>query len=68
MKAVLAIEEVQDFIFQTGFRKAIKDLTVDNKKELTSIMVDYHLMAKVKCCMDQFIDGTWIARKDSSEA
>ena len=59
MKAVLAIEEVQDFIFQTGFRKVIKDLTVDNKKELTSIMVDYHLM---------WPSSTWIARKDSSEA
>lgn len=32
-------------------------LTVADKEELSSAIVDFHLMAKVKCIMDQFMEG-----------
>lgn len=28
-----------------------------DQEEITSILLDYHLIIKVKCCLDQFVDG-----------
>ena len=32
-------------------------VTTTEKDEVASAMVDFHLMAKVKCIMDQFMEG-----------
>lgn len=55
LQATLAIDEVQDLLLQTGFNKPITGLSVNNKKEIAQAMIDYHLIAKVKCAMDQFM-------------
>ena len=57
LQATLAIDEIQDLLLQTGFNKPITSLTADNKEEISRAIVDYHLMAKVKCIMDQFMEG-----------
>lgn len=59
LQATLAIDEIQDLLLQTGFNKPITSLTTGNKEEISRAIVDYHLMAKVKCIMDQF----WVANK-----
>ena len=49
--------EVQDLLLQTGFRKPVTSLAVGDKEEILSAIIDFHFMAKVKCVMDQFMEG-----------
>ena len=53
----MAIDEIGDLLFQTGYRAPISSLTIEHKGELVSALLDFNLMAKVKCCMDQFMEG-----------
>jgi quinol-cytochrome oxidoreductase complex cytochrome b subunit len=48
---------VSDVLLQTRFRKPISSLHVFNKQEVIDVIINYHLMMKVKCEMDQFLDG-----------
>ena len=57
LQATLAIDEIKDFLLQTGFNKPITGLTLSNKEEIAHAMLDYHLIAKLKCAMDQFMEG-----------
>ena len=57
LQATLAIEEVADLLLQCGFRKSILSLTMQDKNEILSVMIDYHMMGKVKSAMDQYIEG-----------
>ena len=57
LQAALAIDEVQEVLLQTGFRKPLVKLTAADKDDVSSAIIDFHLMAKVKCTMDQFIEG-----------
>ena len=54
MQATVAVDEIADLISQTGYRKLPSAQT---KPEVSSALIDYHLMAKVKAQMDQFADG-----------
>lgn len=53
LQATLAIDEIQHLLLQTGFNKPITSLTTANKEEMSRAIVDFHLMAKVKCIMDE---------------
>lgn len=44
-------------MLQTGYNKPISQLTTAHKDEVVSALIDFHLMAKMKGFMDQFIDG-----------
>ena len=46
-----------DLVVQTGFRKPLIHLTIKDRHDLISSLLDYHLMAKVKTEMDQFKEG-----------
>ena len=46
--------ENMDLVVQTGFRKPLIHLTIKDRHDLISSLLDYHLMAKVKTEMDQF--------------
>ena len=46
-----------DIISQTGYRKPISTHTVADKESVASAIINYHLMIKVKSCMDQFMEG-----------
>ena len=37
--------------------KPFEALTIDDKEEITSILIDYHCVIKPKACMDQFVEG-----------
>ncbi len=57
LHVTLAIEEVSDLLFQSGFRKSMGALTVADKEEVVGAIVDYHMMVKVKSSMDQYMEG-----------
>ena len=49
--------ENMDLVVQTGFRKPLIHLTIKDRHDLISSLLDYHLMAKVKTELDQFKEG-----------
>lgn len=57
IKTALAIDEVTDLLLQTGYRKPIPLLALTDKREVITALVDYHMMLKVKCAMDQYMSG-----------
>lgn len=57
IKAVFAIEEISDLLIQTGYRKPIPSLRMADKQTVITAMLNYHMMLKVKCAMDQYMEG-----------
>ena len=57
MQVLFAVDEAAALLYETGFRKAGSLLTVADKDNVKSVLVDYHCMLKVKACMDQFAGG-----------
>ena len=57
MKNALAIDDISDFLLQTGYRKPISSLVATDKQEVISALLDYHIMLKVKGAMDQYMAG-----------
>lgn len=51
------MDEALDFLLATGFRKPVSTLSLSDCPDLISTLLDFHLMAKVKTEMDQFIEG-----------
>ena len=60
IKVVFAMDEAFEALVATGFRKAVCNLGLCSS--ITPMLLDFHLMAKVKTEMDQFRDGLdfWI--------
>ena len=50
-------EEATDQLHQSGYRKPLCRLDLNDKNTLKSALVDYHCLLKVKAAMDQFCDG-----------
>lgn len=44
-------------IFATGFKKPLTSLTIADRGDLLDVLLDFHLMSKVKSEMDQFVKG-----------
>ena len=44
-------------LVQTGFRKSVTCLTLDDAPSVSNALVEYHCMIKVKAAMDQFKNG-----------
>ena len=42
-------------IFATGFKKPLTSLTIADRGDLLHVILDFHLMSKVKSEMDQFV-------------
>lgn len=51
------MDEVADMIFATGYKKPLNLLTIADRGDLLRVLLDFHLMAKVKSEMDQFKKG-----------
>ena len=47
----------QNALTETGYMKPFEALTVDDKEEVISILIDYHCLIKPKAAMDQFAEG-----------
>lgn len=54
---MLSIDEAADLLAQTGYRRATSRLIVVDKSSISSALIDYHFMMKVKAAMDQYKDG-----------
>ena len=54
---LFGIDEVTASLLQTGFRKPVIQLTLADKSDLRSALLDYHCMLKVKAAMDQYAEG-----------
>ena len=53
----LTIDESQGLLLEAGFRKPISLLKLNDKPIIRGVLLDYHLMMKVKMHMDQFAEG-----------
>ena len=47
----------QDIIFATGYSKVSSKLSLHDREELCSILIDYHCILKTKAAMDHFLEG-----------
>ena len=57
IQAVFAIDEVQSLVYEAGFRKPLAQLSMKDKSVVSSILLNYHCMTKVKAAMDQYLEG-----------
>ena len=51
------MDEALDLLITTGFRKPVSLLSISDRFTLSSALLDFHLMARVKAEMDQFCEG-----------
>ncbi len=51
------MDEITNLILQTGYSKPLTRIVCADKEELQSVLIDFHLLVKVKLSMDQFSDG-----------
>lgn len=59
MRAVFSDENYlyQSALMETGYMRPFASLTMDDKEEIISILIDYHCLIKPKAAMDQFAEG-----------
>ena len=57
MCEIFALDEATELLYSTGYSKPTSSITLEDRDELSSVLLDYHLMAKVKMEMDQFKAG-----------
>ena len=57
MRLALSIDEAQGLLMEAGFRKPLTLLKLSDKSIVRGVLLDYHLMVKVKLHMDQFAEG-----------
>lgn len=50
-------DEAMDTLYATGYAKATTHLALTDRTDLLNVLLGYHLMAKVKSEMDQFLSG-----------
>ena len=54
---VFAIVEASGLLLETGFRKPISRLDMNDKAGLRSSLLDFHCLLKSKAASDQFAEG-----------
>ena len=57
IQATYAIDEAQSLLSEAGFFKPLIRLTMGDQSQLSSVLISYHCMTKVKAAMDQFVEG-----------
>ena len=53
----LGIDDAQGLLMKVGFRKPLCKLELADKPDIRRVLLDYHLMMKVKMHVDQLADG-----------
>ena len=56
------IDETMALLVEAGFRKPVCQLKLSDKSLLREVLIDYHLMVKVKMNMDQFAEGLQVLK------
>ena len=54
---VFAIDEAASLLMETGFRKPLSKLDMNDKPSLRSSLIDFHCLLKSKAAIDQFAEG-----------
>ena len=57
LQVTLSIDEIESLLCETEYRKPLKKIKLEDKEEVISILLDYYLIIKHKCCLDQFGEG-----------
>lgn len=57
IRVYLGTDEGENLLYATGYCKPVSFMTVQDKHSVASVLLDYHLMVKVKAEMDQFKAG-----------
>lgn len=57
MQEIFGTEEAIDLLYTTGYTKPTQSITLADRVDLLHVLLDFHLMAKVKTEMDQFMLG-----------
>ena len=62
MKMLFAIDEVSALLLETGYRKPVSSLSLQDIPTLRAAIVDYHCLLKAKAAMDQFADSLQVLK------
>lgn len=57
LRMTFSIDEAMSLLVEAGFHKPVCHFKLLDKSIIRQVLVDYHLMVKVKMHMDQFADG-----------
>ena len=57
LRMVFAVDEILALLMETGYRKPVLHLTLQDKVGLRAVLLDYHCLLKVKGAMDQYAEG-----------
>ena len=62
LRVTFSIDEALALLMEAGFRKPVCQLKLLDKSVIRQVLVDYHLMVKVKMHMDQFAEGLQVLK------
>ena len=57
LRMVFAIDEAASFLMETGFKKPLSKLVMNEKSCLRSTLIDFHCILKSKAAIDQLAEG-----------
>ena len=57
MRDVFTDYDFASLLYETGYRKSLTELVVDDRDEICNILATYHTLIKIKAQIDQFVVG-----------
>ena len=57
LRDLFADDDIASSLYETGYRKVLSAITVDDKDDISNIFSTYHTVIKVKAEIDQFVVG-----------
>ena len=57
LRDVFIDDEVATLLHDTGYRKLLTEVVVDDKDEICNILATYHNLIKIKAQIDHFVTG-----------
>ena len=57
LQRVFAFDEIQSLVYETGKRRPLPGIKLEDKKDFISTLISYFSMIRVKAAMDQFCFG-----------
>ena len=57
LREIFTGDEALDLLYSTGYTKPTQNITLTDRDDLLNVLLDFHLMARVKMEMDQFKVG-----------
>ena len=57
LQEIFADNDTSDKLLETGYRKPLTSLTLNDREEIVGVLKLYHTLIKVKAEIDQFVEG-----------